>query len=124
MYNRIIKSLAIQFIGEKTNGKNYFTFQRESETILNHYRNIFFTFAYKIPINTNSFLSNTRQVVAHRMDIGETRIGIKFEVDTTGGGIPTTPPVAPENPLTDNKAQGQGDFPTTDKKLNGLVMLG
>ncbi|MFS7004019.1 hypothetical protein [Carnobacterium maltaromaticum] len=58
------------------------------------------------------------------MDIGETRIGIKFEVDTTGGGIPTTPPVAPENPLTDNKAQGQGDFPKTDKKLNGLVMLG
>ncbi|MFS7121095.1 hypothetical protein AB6818_08040 [Carnobacterium maltaromaticum] len=38
------------------------------------------------------------------MDIGETRIGIKFEVHTTGGGIPTTPPVAPENPLTDNKA--------------------
>lgn len=74
---------------------------------------------------TSLFFYNTRQITAHGTVIGETRIGIKFEVDTTGGGVPTTPPVVPENPSNDNITQGQGDLPATgEKKLNGLVMLG
>lgn len=76
---------------------------------------------------TSLFLINTRQVVARGTVVGETRFGIKFEVDTTGGGVPTTPPVVPENPSNNelDLAQGQGNLPTTgEQRTNGLVMLG
>lgn len=76
---------------------------------------------------TSLFLVNIRQAGAHGAIIGETRFGIKFEVDTTGGGVPTTPPVVPENPSNNELdiAQDQGNLPTTgEQKTNGLVMLG
>ncbi|GED49963.1 cell wall protein [Carnobacterium maltaromaticum] len=40
---------------------------------------------------------------------------------------PTTPPIVPENPATNeiDIAQVQGNLPTTgEQKMNGLVMLG
>lgn len=56
--------------------------------------------------------------------VGETSIGIKFEADTTGGGVPTTPPILEDNHGNDNPFPNENLPQTGSQDNRQLIVLG